>query len=147
MVSDGGKVWISNANANTGHTPASSPTWWTEVPLPVPRYDLAIYDTDRPGSGEMIAKWVAPTPTTFRASLVESKAIAEIAATASAVFSIRKNGVQFATLTFGAASATGVFVCVSDAAFVAGDVLTVIAPNPRDATLSGVAATIVSYRV
>jgi len=89
---------------------------------------------------------VFPLGVTFRAGLTDSAAGAEVAATASAVFSITKNGTQFATLTFGAASAVGVYACAADTFFAANDVLRIIAPNPRDATLSGVAACLVGYR-
>lgn len=109
------------------------------------RYDLAIFDTDRPGSGELIVK-LYPVGVTFRADLTDSQASAEVAATAEAVYSITKNGTEFATLTFAASSAAGVFACAADTQFVAGDVLRIIAPNPRDDTLSGVAATLVGYR-
>lgn len=109
------------------------------------RYDLASFDTDRPASGEMLVK-IFPPGVTFREDLTDSAAGAEVAATAEAVFSITKNGTQFATLTFGAASATGVFACAADTSFTTGDVLRIIAPNPRDATLSGVAATLIGYR-
>lgn len=109
------------------------------------RYDLASFDTDRPASGELIVK-IYCAGVTFRAGLTDSQSGAEVAATASAVFSITKNGTQFATLTFGAASAAGVFACASDTMFTSGDVLRIIAPSPRDATLSGVAATLIGYR-
>lgn len=109
------------------------------------RYDLASFDTDRPASGELIVK-IFLDGVTFRAGLTDSRAGAEVAATADAVFSITKNGTEFATLTFAASSATGTFACVADTTFALGDVLRVIAPNPRDATLSGVAATFIGYR-
>jgi hypothetical protein len=109
------------------------------------RYDLASFDTDRPASGEMLVK-IFPPGVTFRSDLIDSAAGAEVAATAEAVFSITKNGTEFATLTFAAASATGVFACPTDTTFATGDVLRIIAPNPRDATLSGVAATLIGYR-
>lgn len=109
------------------------------------RYDLASFDTDRPASGELLLK-IYPPGVTFREDMTDSAAGAEVAATAEAVFSLTKNGTQFATLTFAAASATGVFACAADTAFTTGDILRVIAPNPRDATLSGVAATFIGYR-
>jgi hypothetical protein len=109
------------------------------------RYDLASFDTDRPASGELLLK-IFPPGVTFRAGLMESAAGAEVAATATSVFSITKNGTQFATLTFAVASAVGVFACASDTTFTVGDVLRIIAPSPRDATLSGVAATIIGFR-
>lgn len=109
------------------------------------RYDLASFDTDRPASGELILK-IYPPGVTFRSGLTDSAAGAEIAATGSSVFSITKNGTQFATITFAASSAVGVFACAADVSFTTGDVLRIIAPAVRDATLSGVAATIIGYR-
>ncbi len=109
------------------------------------RYDLATFDTDKPASGELILK-IYPVGVTFRAGMTDSQGGAEVAATSIAVFSLTKNGTQFATLTFGAGSATGVIACPADTTFTTGDVLRVIAPNPRDATLSGVAATFIGYR-
>jgi hypothetical protein len=49
------------------------------------RYDLATFDTDRPASGELILK-IYPPGVTFRAGMTDSRAGAEVAATASAVF-------------------------------------------------------------
>jgi hypothetical protein len=109
------------------------------------RYDLISFDTDRPASGELLLK-VYPPGVTFRAGLTDSRAGAEVAATASSVFSLTKNGTQFATLTFAAGSAAGVIACASDAVFTTGDVLRVIAPAARDVTLSGVSATFIGYR-
>ncbi len=109
------------------------------------RYDVASFDTDRPASGELLLK-LYPPGVTFRAGMMDSRAGAEVAATANAVFSLTKNGTQFATLTFAAGSAVGVVACPIDTSFTTGDVLRVIAPSPRDATLSGVAATFIGYR-
>ena len=109
------------------------------------RYDVASFDTDRPASGELLLK-LYPPGVTFRAGMTDSRAGAEVAASANAVFSLTKNGTQFATLTFAAASAVGVIACPGDTSFTTGDVLRVLAPNPRDATLSGVAATFIGYR-
>lgn len=144
VVSRGGRLWFSIQDGK-GHVPESSPDYWTLFLAGGDRYDLASFDTDRPATGELLVK-IYPLGVTFPAGLTESQAGAEVAASADAVFSITKNGVEFATLTFPAGNSTGVFACVSDTTFEDGDVLRVIAPTPRDATLSGVAATLVGYR-
>lgn len=110
------------------------------------RYDIVVDIPERPASGATMAKWVAPSLVTFRAGLGESRGDADAAATASSVFSLKKNGTQFATATFSAANDTAIFACAADTAFSAGDVLTVTAPNPRDATLANIALTIVGFR-
>lgn len=149
VTSRNGKLWIAKL-AGTSHVPETSPTYWDVYLSNGDRYDLAIFDTDRPASGETIAKLsVAKGMTlTYRAGLTESSANADVAATGSSVFSIKKNGTQFATMTFAPSSATGVFACASDTVLHgdSGDVLTIVAPSPRDATLSGVAGTLVGYR-
>lgn len=143
-----GSNFVSNVAGNLNHQPVTSPvpasnTYWTLSGRPSIAW-ISIYDTDRPQSAEQVAKWVAPVGgATFYAGLTDSRADADVAATASAVFSIRKNGVQFATITFAIGATTGTFACAADTAFAVGDVLTIFAPSPRDATLSGVAGTIV----
>lgn len=110
------------------------------------RYDIVVDIPERPASGATMAKWVAPSLVTFKAGLAESRGDADAAATVSSVFSLKKNGTQFATATFSATNDTAIFACASDTAFAAGDVLTIIAPNPRDATLSNIALTVVGFR-
>lgn len=146
LVTRAGKLWLSLQGSNLNHAPESSPSWWSEVLSGGDSYDVIVFDTDRPASGELILKLVFTRTVSFYAGLSDSKAKAEIAATASSFYSYQKNGTQFATLTFGAASSTGVWVSASDTVFAAGDVLTVIAPATRDATLSGVAATLSGFR-
>jgi hypothetical protein len=109
------------------------------------RYDLAVDVPGRPASGSTIAKWVAPSAVTFRASLAESVANAGTAATTSTVFSLKKNGTEFATATFAASGTTATFACAADTTFAAGDVLTLVAPT-RDDTLADIAFTIVGFR-
>lgn len=145
VVTRNGKAYYAKRDT-IGDAPESSPDDWAVLVENGDRYDIALYDTDRPATGEQITKWVAPTAVTFRAHLSESKGKSDIAAAAAAVFSLRKNGVEFATMTFALGATIATFVCAADTAFAANDVLTIIAPNPRDATLAGVAATIVGYR-
>lgn len=145
-----GANFVSNADNNLNHAPVTSPvpasnTYWTLTGRPS-RYDLSSYDTDRPASGEQVLKWVAPEGgARFYAGLTDSRAQADVAAAAAATYSIRKNDIQFATLTFGSGSDVGVFACASDVSFDDGDVLTIIAPGARDATLGGIAFTLVGF--
>lgn len=110
------------------------------------RYDLVFDIPGRPGSGAVVGKWVAPSVVTFRKDLAESRLDADTAATAESVFSVKKNDVEFATVTVAAVGTTATFTNAADAAFAAGDVLELVAPNPRDDTLSGIAITLVGFR-
>lgn len=109
------------------------------------RYDIAIDVPARPSSNSVLGKWVAPSAVTFKAALSESVANADTAATAETVFSLKKNGTEFATVTFAAADTTATYVNVADTDFASGDVLTLVAPT-RDDTLANIAFTIVGFR-
>jgi hypothetical protein len=143
LVQSGGISYIC-ISPNTNQTPPNA-TYWDLFAIGGDRYDVTWFDSDRPASGEIVVKCF-PNGVQFKAGLVASAAGAEVAATAQTVFSITKNGVQFATLTFNAGANVGTFACAANTSFGLGDVLRVIAPNPRDATLSGVAATLIGYR-
>jgi hypothetical protein len=133
-----GKAWISNTT-NTNRPPESSPGDWDVFTSNGDRYDVAVDASDRPESGERLAKVVFTTTVTFPAHLPDCRAVADVAATASTVFALKKNGVQFATATFAAAATAATFASAADAVFAAGDVLTLDAPDPRDATLADLA--------
>lgn len=109
------------------------------------RYEISNWDSDRPASGEEVIAHLFTTDAVFPAGLTGSIASAQAAATGTAVYAISKNGAPVGSLTFDA-SATGVFALAAQTAFAAGDRFSVTAPDPRDATLSGVAMTFVATR-
>ena len=88
-------------------------------------------------SNQIIQKIPNTRSLSFVANLTGSVAIVDVAPTADAVFSLQKNGTQFATITFSAATTTGVFAGVLTT-FVSGDILSIVAPSTVDSTLSGV---------
>lgn len=149
VVSWQGKLWRSLDPSNLGNQPDLSPTKWELLLSNGDRYDITFFDTDRPASGELVAKMM-PVGVSFAAGLTDSGAQAEEGATLDAVYSFRKNGVEFATLTFAAggngAPQLGVFACPTLTTFGEGDVFTMHAPAVRDATLSGVGGNLVGFR-
>jgi hypothetical protein len=150
LVPRGGKIWLSLQANNLNHAPELSPTYWRLYLSGGDAYDIANFDTDRPASGEDVLEFVFTKNIAFYAGMTDSRARAKVGATLSAVYSFKKNGVQFATMTFAAGGQAGVqtatFACAADTAFVPGDVLSVTAPATRDATLSGIAWTVSAYR-
>ena len=110
------------------------------------KYDVAFSLTGRPSSGEVLFAHVFASSVTFPDILSGSLAIIDVAATAEAVFSLTKNGVEFATLTFAAAGTSGTFTAASATVFDDGDVLRLVAPNPQDATLSTFTMTVTGDR-
>jgi hypothetical protein len=146
LVSFGGKLYLSLQAGNLNHLPSTSPTWWTQIVAGGDTVYLAMDDSDRPDTGETVLKWICPEATTFYAGLAASYAHATIASTASAVYSVKKNGTQFATITFAIGVNFATLACASNTAFAPGDILTIAAPTPRDATLSGIGITLTGYR-
>ncbi len=128
----------------------SAGNWSSLVPFRGPRggdvYDIAIWENNRPASSEILYEFTFTRSVAFEAGLTTSRAKSRIAATASAVFSLQKNGVEFGTMTFALGATTATFAAASQTTFAAGDVLTVVAPNPRDDTLSGVHGTLAGTR-
>lgn len=143
------KLWRSLDSANLGNQPDLSPTKWEMMLSNGDRYDITFFDTDRPASGELVAKMM-PIGVSFAVGLSDSGAQAEEGATLDAVYSFRKNGVEFATLTFAAggngAPQLGVFECLTLTTFGDNDIFTMWAPPIRDATLSGVGGNLVGFR-
>lgn len=83
---------------------------------------------------------------TFPSGMTGSNLIAETAATAQTVFSLKKNGVEFGTATFAASGTSATFAAASETSFAAGDILTVVAPATADATLADLGWAIVGSR-
>ena len=87
-----------------------------------------------PPAGSPVLRYTFADVVSFAANLAGSTATAGTAATAATVIDIAKNGTNFATLIFAAASAAGTFSGPAQS-FIAGDVLTLVA-RTTDATLA-----------
>jgi hypothetical protein len=59
-----------------------------------------------------------------------------MAGTAEKVISLRKNGVEFATVTFAIGATSGTFALATQTDFAPGDVLDFVAASVVDTTLS-----------
>ena len=144
IVSYLGNAYVSKVTPNLGNTPDSSPDKWDLFLEGGTRYDLAIWDNGRAISGEVLWRTKFTTTVQFPENLLNSQGDTQVAATADATYSIHKNGVEFATVTFAAGETEPTFA--GDATiFNAGDILTVHAPNPQDETLSDTTITITGY--
>ncbi|MGP9819170.1 hypothetical protein ACTZWW_04065 [Salinarimonas sp. NSM] len=119
------------------------------------RFGIAVSEAGRPASGLDLAlvvatfplrapaNFAAPTPA---APTERSYARAVTAATASTVFSVRKNGVQFGTITFAVGATAGTFAA-TETTFAPGDVISVRGPDIPDATLADVSVTLLLERL
>lgn len=114
---------------------------------------VPIFDPAAPVGGEVMWAAPMPTPTTFLAGLTESFGTCSTVPTANAVFSIRKAAagvdpaaaVEFATATYLAGTRAAVFAAAVDTDFNGGDVLVIVAPDPKDATLTRPSFTLVGH--
>jgi len=107
-------------------------------------YDPNIQIIGRPPEGE-IYKTIFVRSVTFASALSGSRAKCTTAPTGIVVISVRKNDVQFGTITFAIGATTGVFAGVATT-LAAGDILSFVAPTPRDATFADVLITLAGTR-
>lgn len=110
------------------------------------RYNLHFFATGRPQPAELLLRCEFTEPVVFATNFGSSRASAVTSATASAVFSIQKNDVQVGTITFGIGGDTGTIASAGEVTFEEGDILTILAPDPRDATLADVTINLAGTR-
>lgn len=83
----------------------------------------------------------------FEIDFAGSRAVVGVAPTADQEFSIQKNGVEIGTITFSAGQTVGVFDAASSNIFSTADVLTVITPDPQDATMADLGFSLAGSRI
>jgi hypothetical protein len=110
-------------------------------------YDIGGTIVGQPTGGAILLRYPAPRAIRFPSGMSGSRGVAGTTAASSATFSLRKNGTQFATMSFASGASTATFTAASDADFAAGDVLTVIAPNPADGTLADIGFALAGVRL
>jgi hypothetical protein len=91
----------------------------------------------------VVQRYVFAGTVMFPAGLTGSQGTAGVAATATTTYSIKKNGTNVGTMVFAAGAMIGTFSMPSATTFMAGDILTVVAPVSPDATLANLAWTLV----
>lgn len=92
----------------------------------------------KPDDGSMVARYIFLDSAAFDVNMAGSRAISSVAADLDSDFDLQKNGVSFGTMTFASGDDFATFVAASGPTFVAGDVLTIVAPSPQDADLEDV---------
>jgi hypothetical protein len=108
-------------------------------------FRMPIFIGSTMAADEQIVRFVMTEDITFEfGGLNESRAEALTPATSTAVISIQKNDVQFASITFESGQSTGSISGL--ASFVAGDILSLVGPSVPDATLADISITLASTR-
>lgn len=110
------------------------------------KFDTLFKCPGRPATGELFETLPARAftlPSGLAGSIARARGGV---ATATSVFLVRKNGVAFGTVTFNAGSNVGIFAG-TPTAFAYGDWIQIVAPSPRDDTLSDIHITLAGTRV
>ncbi|HJU15706.1 MAG TPA: phage tail protein [Stellaceae bacterium] len=92
-----------------------------------------------PTGNQTIFRYVFSGAVAFPAGLAGSAGNAGTAASGTATFQIDKNGAGVGTMIFGPGATAASFTMGAATTFQAGDVLTIAAPSPADATLANLA--------
>lgn len=110
-------------------------------------YDIGGTVGGMPGAGAVLVRFPMSRAVRFPAGMTGSRGVAGEAASATTVFALKKNGVDFGTMQFAASANTATFTAASNTDFAAGDVLTVIAPNPADGNLADIGFSLAGLRL
>ena len=116
------------------------------VAVPALPYLLSFDAPGAPTASMIVFHHVFTQAVTFVASLTDSYVKAGTAATAQTDFDLKKNGSSIGTVRFAAAGTTASYVSISASSWVAGDILTLIAPATPDATIADIWGTLVGVR-
>jgi hypothetical protein len=109
-------------------------------------YDMGLFIPGQPAATALVFQFAFPRAVAFPANLTGSTARAATAASFTAAFTLRRNGVNIGGVSFAAGSATGAFTLAGGATFSPGDLLELLAPSPQDATLADISFTLVGMR-
>jgi hypothetical protein len=109
-------------------------------------YDVNVFTAGLNTNNQRIWRQQPTRACKFPASATNSLAIGRVASTGTVVYTIAKNGVGFATITF-TSSATGVWAQASDATFNGtSDLLEIDGPATADGTLADVSINLWGYQ-
>lgn len=108
-------------------------------------YDVGGYVEGLPNASETVWQFYSPRAWTLPSG-ASGGAKAGIAATASATFSITRNGSAIGSLTFAASATTGTVSITSSVSVASGDLLALVAPATPDTTLANIAFTFAGTR-
>lgn len=127
-VGTAGQVLTSNAS--------NSPVWADKV------YEIALSITAVPPANTIFLTFVGTVSWSLPLNLTGSMARTSTTATGATSLLIKKNGTQIGTINFAAGATSGTFTFATATSFVAGDILTIVAPSTPDTTLANVGITL-----
>lgn len=118
-----------------------------EISISESPYDIGGSFSGSPTDGAVILRLPVSRAIRFLSGMSLSKGVAGTGATATATFSIKKNGTEFATMSFAGSANVATFTCATTTNFAAGDILTLVAPATADATLADLGFSLSGLRI
>lgn len=106
--------------------------------LPAQPFDLTAFYPGVPGASAIVTRVPVARAVTFPSGLTGSIAKASVAATASTVFDVQKNGSSVGSITFAATASSATFTAASAITLAAGDLLSIVGPATPDTTLANI---------
>ena len=101
-------------------------------------YDIYASTYGVSADADIVTRFISARAFTIPANFAGAVAKAGTASTASAVFAVKKNGTQVATVSFTAGNVNGTFSTQAAIGVAVGDVFTIEAPATADTTLADV---------
>lgn len=129
------EVNVAGGGGGTGETPAD--------------FDLSFFISGKPGAGDMLFRHTFTKAVNYDGNFAGSYGTSSVAAASATSLIVRKNGVQVGTIDFAGTASSATFTTTSGAAlaFVAGDAIEVLAPDPADSLLANLAISLAGMRV
>jgi len=147
---EGWRIYVQDEAKYYTFTSASIGWETDESILGSDTYDVAVYKPGQPTAAEIIFKMTFVRDILFADEFTGSAGAlgAGPAASAGVDFIIKNNGSQIGLMSFASGATTATFTTDSAAETIsAGDVLTVVAPDPQDASLSDINFTLKGTKV
>lgn len=139
-----GNIWLLSSGGGVGTGGGSGPGNGP-ILAPAPYLITCTWDGVIPGNTVLVRHPAANGVPFFFNGLGDSAGVADTPATSTATFSVKKNGVQFGTMVFGAGATYATFTG-TPTSFQYPDVLKVVAPASPDATLADIGFTLRGLR-
>jgi hypothetical protein len=109
-------------------------------------FDISLFAPGLPTAGATILRFVFTRAVTLPISLTGSKAGCGSASTGAKAFTLNKNGSSIGTVNIAGSATTATFTFSAGVSFAAGDILSIVAPTPQDATLADFFVTLLGTR-
>jgi hypothetical protein len=131
---------LSHKGAANGYAPLGVDSKVPSANLPTRSFIISPTYGGKPLAGQYVVIHPAVVPFTIAANAAGSRFIARAAATGSSVFSMKKNTVEFGTITFAAGGTVATFSAFAQQSFdpASNDVFEITAPAVQDATLANI---------